>query len=161
MKILVPIDGSQHSEAAVAEVAGRTWPSGTEIRILTVMHSSVPLMPDPAFVLAATHVEQLHEQREQAGPLLQVATDHVRKSLPTASVTMKTLEGLPQEIIVKEATDWGADLIVLGSHGHSPRRQGWLGSVASSVAADAPCAVEIIRLGRRAIHSAPARGDHG
>jgi hypothetical protein len=52
MKILVPIDGSQHSEAAVAEVAGRTWPSGTEIRILTVMHSSVPLMPDPAFAIA-------------------------------------------------------------------------------------------------------------
>ena len=161
MKILIPIDGSQHSEAAVAEVAGRTWPSGTEIRILTVMHSSVPLMPDPAFVLAATHVEQLHEQRVEAGPLLQVAADRVRKSLPTVPVTTKILEGLPQEAIVNDATDWGADLIVLGSHGHSPRRQGLLGSVASSVVAEAPCAVEIIRVGRRAVRSAPARDDHG
>jgi nucleotide-binding universal stress UspA family protein len=161
MKILVPIDGSQHSEAAVTEVAGRTWPSGTEIRILTVIHSSVPLMPDPAFVLAATHIEQLHDQRAQAGPLLQVATDRVHKSLPEVSVTTKMLEGLPHEVIVKAATDWGADLIVLGSHGRSPRRQGLLGSVAGSVAADAPCAVEIVRLGRRAVHSAPARDDHG
>ena len=161
MKILLPIDGSQHSEAAVAEVAGRTWPSGTEIRLLTVMHSAVPLVPDPAFVLAATHVEQLHEQRAHAGPLLQVAADRIRQSLPTVSVTMKTLEGLPQDVIIEDATDWGADLIVLGSHGRSPRRQGLLGSVASSVAADAPCAVEIVRLGRQAIHSAAARDDHG
>jgi len=160
MKVLIPIDGSQHSEAAVGEVAGRAWPSGTEIRILTVMHSSVPLMPDPAFALAATHVEQLHEQRAQAGPLLQLAADRVRKSLPTVPVTTKVLEGLPQEVIVKDATNWGADLIVLGSHGHGPRRQGLLGSVASSVAAEAPCAVEIIRVGRRAVRSA-ARDDHG
>jgi nucleotide-binding universal stress UspA family protein len=118
-------------------------------------------MPDPAFAIAATHIEQLHEQRVLADPLLQAAADRVRKKLPSVPVTTKTREGLPQEVIVREATDWGADLIVLGSHGHSPRRQGLLGSVASSVAAEAPCAVEIIRLGRRAAHSAPARDDHG
>jgi nucleotide-binding universal stress UspA family protein len=93
------------------------------------------------------------KQRAQAGPLLQTAADRVRKSLPNVSVTMKTLEGLPQEVIIEEATDWEADLIVLGSHGRGPRSQGLLGSVASSVAAEAPCAVEIVRLGKRAAHS--------
>lgn len=95
-----------------------------------------------------------------ARSVLQLAADRVRKSLPTVPVTTKVLEGLPQEVIVKDATNWGADLIVLGSHGHGPRRQGLLGSVASSVAAEAPCAVEIIRVGRRAVRSA-ARDDHG
>lgn len=160
MKILVPIDGSQYSEAAVTEVSGRTWPSGTEIRILTIIHSSVPLVPDPAFVLAATHVEQLHAQHAQAGPLLKAAADRIHKSQPKVAVTIKTLEGLPQEVIVNEAIDWNADLIVLGSHGRSPRRQGLLGSVASSVASEAPCAVEIIRFGRPLVHSAAARDDH-
>lgn len=89
-----------------------------------VMHSAVRLMPDPTFAIAATHVEQLHEQRVLADPLLQVAADRVRKKLPTVPLTTKSLdEGLPQEVIVRDATDRGADLIVMGSHGHSARRQ--------------------------------------
>ena len=66
-------------------------------------------------------------------------------------VITKTLEGSPRAAIVQEATDWGADLIVLGSHGHGPLRQALLGSVATGVAADAACAVEIIRAGRGAV----------
>jgi hypothetical protein len=45
----------------------------------------------------------------------------------------------------------GADLIVLGSHGYGPIRRALLGSVAVAVAVDAPCAVEIIRMGRPSI----------
>lgn len=157
MKTLVPIDGSPHSEAAIAEVAGRSWPPGSEIRVVTVIHSAVPLLPDPAFALAATHVEQLHEQREQSGPLLKLAAERVRQSLPGTLVTTTALEGRPQEVIIAEADEWGADLIVLGSHGRGPRTQALLGSVASSVAAEAPCAVEIIRLGRPAVRSAAPR----
>jgi nucleotide-binding universal stress UspA family protein len=58
------------------------------------------------------------------------------------------LEGSPAAVILKEAADWGADLIVLGSHGRSPVRQALLGSVASGVAAAAGCTVEIIKRGR-------------
>ena len=70
---------------------------------------------------------------------------------PDLLVTTKALEGTPRDVIVQEAADWKADLIVLGSHGHGRVRQALLGSVATGVAADAVCAVEIIRAGRRSI----------
>ena len=61
MKVLLAIDGSRHSEAAVAEVARRPWPAGTEVKILTVIHPTVPVFPDAAFAIAAIHVEQAEE----------------------------------------------------------------------------------------------------
>src|SRR5688572_4697821 len=63
MKVLVAIDGSAHSEAAVAEVARRPWQAGTEVEILTVIHPIGPMLPDPAFVMAAIHMEQATELR--------------------------------------------------------------------------------------------------
>lgn len=53
--------------------------------------------------------------------------------------------GEPRTEILDKAKTWGADLIVLGSHGW----QGWdrllIGSVAESVAFHAHCSVEVIR----------------
>jgi hypothetical protein len=66
MRVLLAIDGSTHSDAAVAAVAGRPWPEGTNIRVLTVVHATAPLVLDPAFVLAAIHVEQTKELMQHA-----------------------------------------------------------------------------------------------
>ena len=63
MKVLLAIDGSPHSHAALVEFATRPWPSGTEVQILTVVHSSIPLFPDPALLAAAAHMEQTLELR--------------------------------------------------------------------------------------------------
>jgi nucleotide-binding universal stress UspA family protein len=50
-----------------------------------------------------------------------------------------------RSVIVDEARKWSADLIVLGSHGHTGMKRLLLGSVASSVVSHAPCSVEIVR----------------
>ena len=151
MKILLPIDGSTHSAAALEEVASRQWPPGTAVEVLTVVHSTTPLLLDPAFVMAAAYVQSTQQLREVAPELLDRAAARVRQQHPDVRITTKVLEGSPRATIVQEAADWGADLIVLGSHGHGPLRQALLGSVATGVAADAACAVEIIRAGREAV----------
>ena len=155
MKILLAIDGSAHSAAAVAEVASRQWPPGTEVEVLTVVHSTTPLFLDPAFVMAAAYVETTQELRRLAPHVLASAAARLGRERADLRVTTKALEGTPRDIIVQEAADWGADLIVLGSHGHGPLRQALLGSVATGVAADAACAVEIIRAGRQAVSVRP------
>lgn len=145
MKVLLAIDGSIHSQAAVAEVARRVWPTSTEVRILTVIHSAIPLLPDPAFVIAAMHVEEAEDLRQRAPMLLNRAAEQIGRGTPDVSVLTKIIEGVPNNAIVQEARDWGADLIVIGSHGYGRARRLLLGSVASAVVANAPCSVLVAR----------------
>jgi len=50
-----------------------------------------------------------------------------------------------REKIVEYAAEWGADLIVLGSHGRSGASRFLLGSVTEWIARHAPCSVKIVR----------------
>jgi nucleotide-binding universal stress UspA family protein len=151
MKVLLAIDGSPHSAAALDVVASRPWPVGTKLEVLTVVHSGTPLLLDPAFVMAAIHVETTQKLRRLAPELLAHSAARLRRERADLTVTTKVLEGPPRELIVEEARTWGADLIVVGSHGHGALRQALLGSVATGVSAEASCAVEIIRAGRPAV----------
>jgi len=145
MKILLATDGSPSSEAAIQEVASGHWPAETEIEVLTVVHTHFPFVPDPIFVLAASHETLLEEARRKAPEIIEKAARQIRTQAPQLRVVTKILEGTPKEMIVEEAERWGADTIVLGSHGYGPVRRFLLGSVAHAVALYAPCTVQIVR----------------
>ena len=55
-------------------------------------------------------------------------------------------DGDPRTVIVDEAKEWSADLIVMGSHGYTGLKRLLLGSVAHSVVSHAPCSVEVVRV---------------
>ena len=148
MKVLLAIDGSPHSQAALEELASRDWPNGTEVEVLTVVHSKWPLVGDPLFTIASAHEESILDQRHQAPELLDAAVARLRAGHRGLPITSQTLEGVPHEVIVAEAERWHADLIMLGSHGYGRIRRAVLGSVAAAVAVEANCAVEIIRMGQ-------------
>jgi len=97
----------------------------------------------------------MKELRRLAPELLAADAARLKRDHPNLAITTKALEGTPRELIVQEAADCGADLIVHGSHGHGPIRQALLGSVATGVAADAACAVGIFRAGRQAVSVHP------
>jgi nucleotide-binding universal stress UspA family protein len=145
MRVLLAIDGSPHSQAAIAEVGQRPWPDGTVIEILTVLHATAPLAIDPAFVLAAVHVEQIEQQRRRATQLVDGARERLGRDVPNVEVVTNVLEGDPKDVIVQEAREIGADLIVVGSHGHGRLRRLVLGSVAGAVVVNAPCSVHVVR----------------
>lgn len=144
-RLLVAVDGSGSSAATLDEVAGRPWPSGSEIEVVTVIHSPVPVFPDPAFSMAALHAEQERRQAQEAPALLKAAVGRLRSSSPELSVSSKVLEGDPAEAIVNEAQRLHADEIFLGSHGHGPIWRGLMGSVSQRVVANAPCSVQVVR----------------
>ena len=75
MKVLLGIDGSPNSHAALAEFATRPWPNGTDVQIFTVIHPSMPLFMEPTLVLAAAHMEQTLELRSHAPALMKAAGD--------------------------------------------------------------------------------------
>jgi nucleotide-binding universal stress UspA family protein len=148
MKILLPIDGSSGSVAAVREVAHCPLAQGSTIELLYVIHSRVPVIPDfpPwAFTVASAHGEIVREQMRHAPELLEVAAKHLQAHQRHATVVTKTVEGVPKDEILREAAALGTDRIVLGSHGRGRADRAILGSTAAAVAAEAACTVEIAR----------------
>jgi nucleotide-binding universal stress UspA family protein len=58
---------------------------------------------------------------------------------------LSILPGSPKAVILEEAEAFGADLIVVGSHGHGALERFLLGSVSQAMTLHARCSVEIVR----------------
>lgn len=144
MKLLIAIDGSSCSDAAVLEVCRRPWPEGTEVRIITV---DAPLREDLSRGRSASMFDEINDQlRAEARKYLNDAVDVFRRCAPGLYVTSVLREGHPKDTILDEAEAWGADLIVVGSHGYGAIKRLFLGSVSLAIATNARCSVEIIRV---------------
>jgi nucleotide-binding universal stress UspA family protein len=148
MKILLAVDGSACSDEAVREVARRPWPAGSAVKVLSVVE--LPLVPTTeTWALPDSYYAQLEQAgREQARAALDRAVEQLRAG-QGLEITTEIIEGQAKEIILSEAEVWGADLIVLGSHGYRGWQRFLLGSVSQAVASHAKCSVEIVR-GRQA-----------
>lgn len=145
MKILLAIDGSASSQAAIDEVCHRTWPEGTTVKVFTVVFVRGPDF-DPILLSTAIHETLMEKPRAAAPGIVAKAAAQIRDCAAGLEVETAIVEDEPpKQAIVEEAERWGADLILLGSHGHGPIRRFLLGSVAHAVALHAPCSVEIVR----------------
>lgn len=148
MRILAAVDGSSCSDVALDQIASRPWPAGSELKIVTVVNP-VPVVGAEYWALPAEYYDQVskavHEGGERA---LEAARERVAACADTLAVTAEVLEGPPASTIVEEAERWGANLVIVGSRGHSAIRRMLLGSVSHSVALHAPCSVEVVRAGK-------------
>lgn len=144
MRILLAVDGSPGSDAAVREVLSRPWPQGTELRVVSVAHPA-PFIPDPVLIGAAVHYESLEKERERAAADVSRVAGEAARQAPDLTVTTATFEGSPKNNLLTEAEHWGADLVVVGSHGRGAVGRFLLGSVSHALALHAPCSVEIVR----------------
>ena len=144
MKILLATDGSACSQLAAQSIVQRPWPAGSSIRALSVAEISVPLLELPYFVPHA--MEKLRgEAMERAEQAEMAAEEILANSGLEESGTVAVPTGTPKEVILQNAEEWGADLIVCGSHGRRGLSRFLLGSVSAAVATHARCSVEIIR----------------
>ena len=144
LKILLATDGSECSKAAARSVAGRPWPPKTEFRILSVVEPSAPLFRPPYF--SHESMEELRgKDMERAQDAVACTESILGGAGLEASSTVAVPAATPKELILSEAAEWGADLIVVGSHGRRGVNRFLLGSVSEAVALHAQCSVEIIR----------------
>jgi len=149
MKILLATDGSECAMAAVRSVAGRPWPSGSQVRVISAipvilsLGASHPLPPYylPTEVLDTLQTQARRRAEEAVGRAHQVLSDANMEPVKTSFLPI----GDAKQVILDEAQSWGADLIVVGSHGYHGINKLMLGSVSESVAMHAHCSVEVIR----------------
>ncbi len=144
MRIILAIDDSEFSADAIDEVRARPWPADTTVRVLSAVG---PISPPPASELwydAGGSLERVQQEiTRRSEELTARAADSLRESGLRAETAVRP--GDARSVIVDEATEWSADLIVVGSHGYSGIKRWLLGSVAHSVVSHAPCSVEVVR----------------
>ena len=149
-RIVVGVDGSAHSEAALRWALAEAEARGGELTAIFAWQ--LPFLSFPgAFD---------REELEQAGKEFIIKT--VSEVAPTPPVPLITLvaEGDPAESLIKASEH--ADLLVLGTRGRSPWAGLLLGSVSQRCAAGAACPVVLIKLpGERASDTVPEPSDPG
>jgi nucleotide-binding universal stress UspA family protein len=145
VRIIVGLDGSPESEAAVKAAAVRTWPSHSEVMLVVV---DDPLIPDYWGKLIPPLAKTIEEDKQEEKAWAKSIVARSRELLGQNSVKVTHLlrEGDPKSELPRVAEEWGADCIFVGSTGFSNRFERFvLGSVSAAVAARAHCSVEVVR----------------
>src|SRR6185295_2497728 len=122
-KILVAVDGSEQGNVALARARELAAVLNASLGVITVV--------DPTPVLGTEmvpNVDLLSELRKESQLTLDKAVEGITPK-PTPFLKM----GRPEYQIVECAKEWGATMIVVGTHGRTGLGRVFLGSVAEHV----------------------------
>ncbi|HXJ16871.1 MAG TPA: universal stress protein [Candidatus Polarisedimenticolia bacterium] len=144
MKILLAIDDSKYSEAAIKAVIAQGKPEGTEVRVLHIVEPPSLLVTREMGGYDSSVELAWKAQRKRGQELVAKSAEAIRSH--GVKCTAELQEGDAKSKILEEADKWGAELIVLGSHGRKGLERFLLGSVSDAVAHHARCSVEVVRL---------------
>lgn len=140
--ILVPVDGSETSFAAVAKAAELAKAFGSKITVVQV------LTLDPYIAAEYITANQTNDLIERARASIVKTLEEAKLKFTEQGVEAETklLEG---QVIAREITnaakDLNADLIVIGSHGRTGLKKLFLGSVAQSILSEGTTPVLVVR----------------
>jgi nucleotide-binding universal stress UspA family protein len=133
-KILVAVDESDTSRHALKQAIELARKLSATLRMVHVLDMSwLPIGPEVAIDTAA-----LSEARRSVGEKIIAASREVARAAGFAAedglIETETPIQQVAEAIAKEASRWGADLVVLGTHGRRGFQHLMLGSVAEQAA---------------------------
>ena len=143
-KILVPVDFTPQSAAAVRRAVEIASPGGAEI-ILLQFHDAVEYpLPFDCVVNTRAHLQRMSEPMLERLEAARAATER----LGVRRVTIRYEYGDPAAGIIRIAAEEGCDLIVMGTHGRTGVRRWLMGSVAEKVMRGASCPVLTVKAPR-------------
>ncbi len=150
--IAVALDGSETAELGLAFATGLARAAGASLRLVEVVE---PLWASPYVTaspeLLAVDANQITELQvlaeEDARTYLAAAAERLRAEAPRLAVDWEMRVGRAAEEIDHAATEAGADLVVVTSHGRGGIRRVVLGSVATA----------LIQIGAHPLVVVPAR----
>jgi nucleotide-binding universal stress UspA family protein len=141
-RIIVGVEGSEESDAAVEEIASRNWPDGSGVRIVNSAWT-IPAASDPG--TAVNLEEWVARETERVNKVVEGAAEKLGSAGLKVSIVVKEQE--PKALLCSEAEDLRADCIFVGARGMGRLERFLIGSVSSGVAARAHCSVEVVRSG--------------
>ncbi len=146
VKLLLAADKSIYSRAALDSILACPWPPGTEFLVLSVAESYHPRTDywNPrSRELLVEHETRVHAEHEE---LARSFARQLEERFPGSTAQAMVVEGHVVDKILEVADNWGAELIVVGSHGLKGFSRFLLGSVSEAVASHAKASVRVIRL---------------
>lgn len=149
MKILVATDGSDYSLEAVKKCGELLkYDEPAEIRIISIIEPLAPVGVEPFGVSTNYYAEAEKEAEKNAQDVVKNSKELLEGLVSGSDVTVLTkvfFSRSTKGAIVDDAQSWGADLIVLGSHGYGFVKRMLIGSVSDAVVKYAPCSVLVVR----------------
>jgi len=130
--ILVPVDFSKPSLDALPHALALARQYKAQ---LTLLHVIEPFHPDMLIDTTQSQRDARVAAHERLGKL----ADATKKAWTRTGRELRT--GAPVTTILALAKRTNADLIVMGTHGRTGLKRGFIGSVAERVVRHAPCAV--------------------
>ena len=152
-KLILAVDGSPYSNAAIELVAGLDWPAGTAVHVLAVapeLWSPRDLDAEEARVVRETLARIRRRNQAAAQQVAARAADQLRRAraddrLADLAIATEVREGRAAEAILERAAALPADLIAIGARGLSAPSAFRLGATAHNIAAHAGCAVLVAK----------------
>jgi len=134
-RIVVGVDGSPSSKAALAWAIGQAGLTGAVVEAITVWD-----FPNTyGYPMPVSDIDWEQFARQALGDAIaEVATD-----APSVEIRKEVVEGYAAEVLVKASA--GADLLVVGSRGHGGFVEALLGSTGQHAVHHAACPVVITR----------------
>lgn len=143
-KILVPIDGSPASNLGLNEAVKLAKDQGAKLRLFHLVDEYVAVSGTDG---TALYSGDLLEALRQGGRKIVEKAEALarRNGLTPESVMLERFGGRAADFIVQQANKWGADLIVLGTHGRRGVKRLVMGSDAEQVVRTTRVPVLLVR----------------
>ena len=147
MKILLAIDDSSGSEAAVQAVIRQFRPEDTDVCVLHAdewpkgMPTSLAFAEGPH--AASDLLDARAEVRRRGSELITAAARRLEAARFRVHTELR--EGDVERTILESTRQWHPDLIVVGSHGRTALSRFLEGSVSERVFRHAPASVQVVR----------------
>jgi len=132
-RILVPVDFSECSNKALGYAIPFAKQFGAEVTLIHALS-----YPFEAAEVAAAEAEAMQAARRELNSLL----TKIGGVIPSQGIIRM---GNPADEIVETAREFGADLIVMSTHGRAGLAHMLLGSTTEHVVRHAPCPVLVVR----------------
>ena len=143
-RIVCPVDFSACAEHALAYAQELAKTFNAEISLVHAYEDPAAYVtPVPMSGYVGPSAELLLELRKQLETRLEECKNNVAKQ--GVRVRAELLEGTPYRVVLDWAKEYNADLIVIGTHGHTGLTHALLGSVTERVVRMAECPVLTIR----------------
>ncbi len=149
MKIIIAADGSEFSRNAVEKFCEMFGKAENDLIEIVSVFEEIAVTGTEPFGVSADFIRDMEKSgHEQATKFADEAAETIRSRIADSSARLTTviLKGAAGKMIVEEAETWGADLIVVGSHGRGFWGRALTGSVSDAVVHHAPCSVLVVRM---------------